>query len=181
MTDTEGTLMDSTDDTPDPPPRPRLGLFEAWGVELEYMLVSQKSLDVLPICDQLLTAEAGQLTADVHRGAIDWSNELVLHVVELKTAAPAPQLQGLAATFTTEVQHINKLLQPLHARLMPSAMHPWMDPIREMRLWPHDSSVVYQAFNRIFDCRGHGWANLQSVHLNLPFRDDHQFARLHAA
>lgn len=173
--------MDATDAGPLPSPRPRLGLFDAWGVELEYMLVSNQSLDVLPICDQLLTAEAGQLTADVHRGTIDWSNELVLHVVELKTAAPAPRLQGLAAAFTAEVQHINNLLQPLHARLMPSAMHPWMDPIREMRLWPHDCSVVYQAFNRIFDCRGHGWANLQSVHLNLPFRDDQQFARLHAA
>lgn len=162
-------------------PRPRLGLFEAWGVELEYMLVSDQTLDVRPICDQLLSAEAGHVTADVHRGAIDWSNELVLHVVELKTAAPTPHLQGLAAAFTTEVRHINRLLQPLNARLMPSAMHPWMDPVREMRLWPHDCSVVYEAFNRIFDCRGHGWANLQSVHLNLPFRDDQEFARLHAA
>jgi len=162
-------------------PRPRLGLFEAWGVELEYMLVSDQTLDVRPICDQLLSAEAGHVTADVHRGAIDWSNELVLHVVELKTAAPTPHLQGLAAAFTAEVRHINRLLQPLNARLMPSAMHPWMDPVREMRLWPHDCSVVYEAFNRIFDCRGHGWANLQSVHLNLPFRDDQEFARLHAA
>jgi gamma-glutamyl:cysteine ligase YbdK (ATP-grasp superfamily) len=173
--------MTAAEHTPEHAPRHRLGLFEAWGVELEYMLVSHQSLDVLPICDQLLTAEAGQLTSDVHRGLIDWSNELVLHVVELKTALPAPRLQGLAAAFTTEVRHINQLLQPLHARLMPSAMHPWMDPHREMRLWPHDCSVVYEAFNRIFDCRGHGWANLQSVHLNLPFRNDHEFSRLHAA
>jgi gamma-glutamyl:cysteine ligase YbdK (ATP-grasp superfamily) len=56
-----------------------------------------------------------------------------------------------------------------------------MDPHREMVLWPHDFSVVYEAFNRIFDCRGHGWANLQAVHLNLPFADDAEFARLHAA
>jgi len=47
-----------------------------------------------------------------------------------------------------------------------------MDPNREMVIWPHDYSVVYEAFNRIFDCRGHGWANLQAVHLNLPFADD---------
>lgn len=173
--------MNAVDAAPAGSAHPRLALFDAWGVELEYMLVSQQSLNVLPICDQLLATEAGLLTADVHRGAIDWSNELVLHVVELKTARPAPRLQGLAAAFMAEVRHINRLLQPLHARLMPSAMHPWMDPFREMQLWPHDSSVVYEAFNRIFDCRGHGWANLQSVHLNLPFRDDDEFARLHAA
>ncbi|MCA9050827.1 MAG: hypothetical protein KDA89_18945, partial [Planctomycetaceae bacterium] len=56
-----------------------------------------------------------------------------------------------------------------------------MDPDREMHLWPHEYSQVYEAFNRIFDCRGHGWANLQSVHLNLPFCGDDEFGRLHAA
>ncbi len=64
---------------------------------------------------------------------------------------------------------------------MPSAMHPWMDPCRETRLWPHGDSDIYQAYDRIFGCRGHGWANLQSVHLNLPFQGDEEFARLHAA
>src|SRR5690606_32858155 len=42
-------------------------------------------------------------------------------------------------------------------------------------------SEYYEAFDRIFDCRGHGWANLQSVHLNLPFDGDDEFGRLHAA
>jgi hypothetical protein len=33
----------------------------------------------------------------------------------------------------------------------------------------------------VFGCQGHGWSNLQSVHLNLPFAGDEQFGRLHAA
>ena len=65
--------------------------------------------------------------------------------------------------------------------LMPTAMHPWMDPHRELKLWPHESSPIYGAFDRIFSCKGHGWANLQSTHLNLPFANDEQFGRLHAA
>jgi carboxylate-amine ligase len=64
---------------------------------------------------------------------------------------------------------------------MPTAMHPSMDPAREARLWPHAFGPVYQAFDRLFDCRGHGWTNLQSMHINLPFGDDAEFARLHAA
>jgi hypothetical protein len=36
-------------------------------------------------------------------------------------------------------------------------------------------------YNRIFDCRGHGWSNLQSTHLNLPFANDDEFSKLHAA
>ena len=159
----------------------KLGLFEAYGVELEYMIVSKDNLDVLPVCDRLIEAECGKIESEIERGRIAWSNELVLHVIELKTTAPEAKLTGLASEFQAQIRQINKRLSDLGGMLMPSAMHPWMDPFREMRLWPHDYSAVYEAFNRIFDCRGHGWANLQSVHLNLPFSSDDEFGRLHAA
>ena len=158
-----------------------LHLFEGFGIELEYMLVDINTLDVLPMSDRVLHAVAGAYEAEVEMGDIAWSNELVLHVIELKTNGPAPSLLGLPPAFTAQVGHINTLLAPLQGCLMPSAMHPWMQPHREMRLWPHAYSPVYEAFNRIFGCQGHGWANLQSVHLNLPFANDVEFGRLHAA
>ncbi len=156
-------------------------MFEGYGVELEYMIVDAESLDVRPIADQLLAAEAGQIVSDVELGPVAWSNELVLHVIEIKTNGPAQSLQGLAGQFQESVTRINAHLAPLGARLMPSAMHPWMNPATETRLWPHDYSAVYEAFDRIFGCQGHGWSNLQSVHLNLPFANDEEFGRLHAA
>lgn len=159
----------------------RLSLFQGYGVELEYMIVDAETLDVRPIADQLLAAEAGSIVSDVELGPVAWSNELVLHVIELKTNGPAKSLQGLAAQFQESVARINAHLQPLGARLMPSAMHPWMNPARETTLWPHDYNAVYEAFDRIFGCQGHGWSNLQSVHVNLPFANDEEFARLHAA
>jgi len=158
-----------------------LHLFEAYGVELEYMIVDARSLAVLPACDEVLRAVAGDYLSEIEQGAISWSNELALHVIELKTSGPAPRLAPLPDEFQAQVARINALLSDRGGRLMPSAMHPWMDPLREMRLWPHGYSPVYEAFDRIFDCRGHGWANLQSVHLNLPFSGDEEFARLHAA
>lgn len=158
-----------------------LHLFEGFGIELEYMLVDVNTLDVLPMSDRVLHAVTGTYEPEVEMGDIAWSNELVLHVIELKTNGPAPSLLGLPSAFTAQVGHINRLLAPLQGCLMPSAMHPWMQPQREMRLWPHAYSPVYEAFNRIFSCQGHGWANLQSVHLNLPFADDAEFGRLHAA
>jgi hypothetical protein len=56
-----------------------------------------------------------------------------------------------------------------------------MNPDVEMRLWPNENDIIYRTFDRIFDCRGHGWSNLQSVHINFPFQTDEDFARLHAA
>ena len=158
-----------------------LRLFEAYGLEIEYMIVDRQTLQVRPLADKVLEQEAGRPTGDVERGAMAWSNELVLHVLELKTNGPYPGLETLAGLFQQEVSRVNELLAPQGAMLLPTGMHPLMDPVRDTRLWPHDYQEVYQAYDRIFNCQGHGWANLQSTHLNLPFSGDEEFGRLHAA
>lgn len=161
-----------------------LHAFAGYGVELEYMIVDKQTLSVLPIADALLR-EASASPAyvnEVKRDRFAWSNELVLHLVEIKNWQPVPQLAPLPAGFQAEIGYINRLLVPMGARLMPGAMHPWLDPRTETRLWPHGNAGIYQAYDRIFDCKnGHGWANLQSMHINLPFADDAEFTRLHAA
>ena len=124
---------------------------------------------------------AGACVSDYEDGPIAWSNELVLHVMELKTNGPVATLTGVPANFQASLHHVNDLLVDLNGMLLPTAMHPWMDPHAETRLWPHESSEIYATFNRIFDCRGHGWSNLQSLHLNLPFANEREFTLLHAA
>ncbi|GIV60429.1 MAG: glutamate--cysteine ligase [Rhodothermaceae bacterium] len=161
--------------------RPCYDLFEAFGVELEYMIVDRVTLAVRPLADVLIHEKTGQYVADVDNGPVAWSNELVNHVVELKTNGPAPLLDGLAALFHANVVEINERLRPHGAMLLPTGAHPLMDPRTETHLWPHEYNEVYSLYNRLFDCRGHGWANLQSTHLNLPFRDEDGFGRLHAA
>ncbi|MFN0053698.1 MAG: glutamate-cysteine ligase family protein, partial [Planctomycetales bacterium] len=158
-----------------------LHLFSRFGVELEYMIVDGRSLDVAPRASELFQAAAGTITGELERGPITWSNELVAHVVELKVSEPAASFAGLPQAFQEEVRQINRCLAPLGCRLLPGGMHPWMDPGRETRLWPHEYNEVYESFDRIFGCQGHGWSNLQSVHLNLPFASDEEFGRLHAA
>ncbi len=158
-----------------------LGAFAACGIELEYMIVDRDTLAVRPIADALLRAAAGRDAAELRRGRFGWSNELVLHLVELKNIRPSADLDALAAGFQGEVGCVDALLAGWGARLMPTAMHPWMAPARETRLWPHENAAIYRSYDRIFDCRRHGWANLQSMHLNLPFAGDAEFARLHAA
>jgi gamma-glutamyl:cysteine ligase YbdK (ATP-grasp superfamily) len=159
----------------------RLGLFEAYGVEIELMIVDATTLDVKPACDELLAEMAGEPAADLTLGDVTWSNELSLHVLEMKTSAPVPSLTGLARGFHASLSRAAPALARMGARFMPSAMHPWMDPQEETVLWPHENTDVYRTFDRIFGCSGHGWANLQSTHVNLPFADDEEFARLHAA
>ena len=162
-----------------------LHLFQATGVELEYMIVDVDTLDVRPVADRLFALVGGEGASDAdpdgEDGTIAWCNELARHVVELKTARPAPSLDGLAAAFQDQVGRIDGLLAPMGCRLMPGGMHPWMDPHVETQLWPHECGEIYRAYDRIFGCRGHGWGNLQSTHLNLPFHGTEEFGRLHAA
>jgi glutamate---cysteine ligase / carboxylate-amine ligase len=158
-----------------------LHLFEGFGIELEYMVVDRRGLDVRPVVDYVLQVASGNLSGDHDDGAIAWSNELALHVVELKTNGPAPSLRGVAAAFHESARRMDAILEPMGARLLPGGMHPWMEPEREFRRWPHAYGDVYDAYHRIFDTRGHGWSNLQSCHLNLPFQGDDEFGRLHLA
>jgi gamma-glutamyl:cysteine ligase YbdK (ATP-grasp superfamily) len=158
-----------------------LGLFEGVGVELEYMIVDATSLDVLPRSDYVLHSVGDEFVAEVERGPFAWSNELVLHVLEVKTNGPAPGLRGLDEGVQAELHEIARILSEINGRLMPGAAHPWMDPARETRIWPHEDNEIYRAFDRIFGCQGHGWSNVQCTHLNLPFAGDDEFARLHAA
>ncbi len=160
---------------------PRIHLFQGYGVELEYMLVDRDTLNVKPGTDELIKQVAGQYQSDFENGMVTWSNELVLHVVELKSTRPESNLNVLENAFAENVKRINALLASSNTMLMPTAAHPFMDPAVETRIWPHDNNEVYSVYNRIFDCRGHGWSNLQSTHLNLPFYDDEEFAKLHAA
>lgn len=156
-------------------------LFEVFGIELEYMLVKNQQLKVAPIVDQLMISKMGYVTADADNGAIEWSNELVAHVVELKTNGPTPSLDNLSTLFHKNIIEINNLLKPLDTKLLPTASHPLMDPKTEMQLWKHSYSEIYALYNRIFNCKGHGWSNVQSMHINLPFFDDAEFEKLHAA
>jgi len=156
-------------------------LLEVFGIELEYMIVDAKTLDVLPISDEVLKAGAGRYTNEVHDGAIGWSNEFVLHLIELKNNEPRNSLAGLSKEFRESIARVNSILKRYGACLMPSGMHPWMDPRRETRMWPRRYKHIYATYDRIFNCRRHGWANVQSVHLNVSFSGDDEFARLHTA
>lgn len=163
------------------PDSPYLHLFAGYGVELEYMIVDRQSLNVRSLADKLLAAVGGPWTREVDCGPLAWSNELVLHVIELKTNGPAKSLTNLYQLFQEDIERINKLLEPLDACLLPTAMHPWVNPDAEAALWQQEDKEIYTALDRIFCCQGHGWKNLQSAHLNLPFYDDAEFVKLHAA
>ena len=88
----------------------RLHLFEAFGIELEYMIVDIETLNVKPIADEVFKALTGEYIGEVNLGSVSWSNELALHVLELKCTKPVSDLVQLNQDFQEAIEQMNELL-----------------------------------------------------------------------
>ena len=158
-----------------------LRLFEGVGVELEYMIVHADSLDVLPVVDHVSTRSPAttspRSSAARSRGRTSSSTTSS----SSRPTVPRRTLPGLDEIFADDVRRNERDAQA--ARRPPDAdgRAPVDGPRARDRALAARECEVYDAFDRIFGCKGHGWSNLQCVHLNLPFHGDAEFARLHAA
>lgn len=160
----------------------KYSLFSVYGIEAEYMIVDRDSLKVVPIADKIIQQlNKGKICNEVSLGKQSWSNELVNHVLEIKSTKPEADINELDKGFHNSILRVNELVGEFNAVLMPTAMNPWFDPMKETQLWPHGQREIYKLYNEIFDCKGHGWSNLQSVHINLPYSTEEEFVRLHSA
>ncbi len=160
---------------------PAYDLFEVVGLELEYPIVGP-DLEVLHRVEDAFRLIHGRPTSDVEHGGAGFSNELADHVFELKTLVPERRLVRAEAVLAGGVAFFNRLLaEHWGARLLPTGMHPFMRP-EEGRLWRRSGGAVYATYDRVFGIHGHGWINVQSCHVNLPFgRGDDDTVRLHNA
>ena len=157
-------------------------LFSVFGIEIEYMIVDVATLKVRPDAAAfLLTDDQGTVLPDRETQPIATSNELVAHLIECKTFHPERNFLQVAEDFASYVRHLNRELQEIGAVLMPTAMHPLMNPVTETKLWKYEYHEIYAKYDEVFDCHRHGWANVQSMHLNLPFSGDEEFNKLHRA
>ncbi|CAM2821176.1 glutamate-cysteine ligase family protein [Legionella worsleiensis] len=154
-------------------------IFSVLGIEIEYMLVDKDQLNIQPKSDQILSALAGHQVNEVELGDIAISNELVMHVLELKNNGPKPADASVTQHFQKTIQDLQPLLKQHNLMLLPTGAHPWMNPHTETVRWPYGNRDIYQQFDAIFDCKGHGWSNLQSMHVNLPYSNAEEFYQLH--
>ncbi|HEX5727396.1 MAG TPA: glutamate-cysteine ligase family protein [Longimicrobiaceae bacterium] len=154
--------------------------FEVAGLELEYPIVD-RDLNVASLVEPAFRVLAGRGTSDVDLGAVGFSNEIADHVFEVKTLKPVRSLAAAESALVEGIQRFAAVLRDeFDARLMPTGMHPWMDP-RQGKLWTRSGLRVYTAYARLFDVRTHGWMNVQATHLNLPFGSERDAVAMHNA
>jgi glutamate---cysteine ligase / carboxylate-amine ligase len=110
-----------------------------------------------------------------------FSNEIADHVFEIKTAEPVRSLRDAEAVLARGVARFSSTLATeFGARLLPTGMHPWLDP-RSARLWTRSNSRIYQTYARVFDIHTHGWMNVHAAHLNLPLGREREAVAMYNA
>ncbi len=52
-------------------------------------------------------------------------------------------------------------------------MHPLLT-LDQTTYWDHDEQDYYQAYDRLFGIKQHGWLNIQALQINIPYRDEQE-------
>jgi gamma-glutamyl:cysteine ligase YbdK (ATP-grasp superfamily) len=156
------------------------GTLEVLGPEHEFSIVDEK-LTPLPIVDKVIKDFHGRIVNVVSLGQCSFGKELQAHVVEFKANKPFSSPETFEETMQEAVDNVLSLLSEHYdARLLGSGMHPSLK-LNDAKVWSHRDRQIYQAMSKIFNLNQHGWLNLQSFQLNLPYKNQSEAVRLYNA
>ena len=94
-------------------PSKSFSLLAVCGVELEYAIISREDGRILPLADKILLNNQGKVTNSRKFGPCRVSNELALHVLELKTPEPVASLSDWGDKFLETLHILDSKLKPL--------------------------------------------------------------------
>ncbi len=137
------------------------------GTEHEYS-INDKKCRPLAISDRIIEKIAGKVQNEVAFGGILVSKELQKHAIELIPARPG----NLGFLESNLYQGLSELYRATNHEygFMGLGMHPLLK-LDETTYWDHDEQEYYQAYDRLFNIKQHGWLNIQALQINIPYDD----------
>jgi carboxylate-amine ligase len=136
-------------------------------------------LKPLPIADKVIKGYCGKIVNFVELPKFTFGKELQLHVMEIKANAPFKSPELFEETMQDAVTTLSDFLgKKFGARLLGTGMHPLMK-LDETSVWSHRHRKIYDEYGKIFNLNQHGWLNIQSFHLNLPYLKEANGVLLH--
>ena len=151
---------------------------EVLGPEHEFSIVNNE-LKALPIVDKIMKDFHGRIVNFVEQPHFTFGKELQLHVIEIKPNSPFTSPVDFEETMQEAVVTMHDFLQcKYHADLLGTGMHPLLQ-LEETSVWPHRHRQIYEAYSKVFNLKRHGWLNIQSFQLNLPYANEKSGVLLH--
>ncbi len=147
------------------------------GPEHEFSLVNQE-LKVLPVADKIIKAYCGKIVNFIELPSFTFGKEMQLHVMEVKANSPFKSPVQFEETMQNAVSTLNQIVNKQGALLLGTGMHPLLK-LEDTAIWPHYHRKIYQEYAKIFNLNQHGWLNIQSFHLNLPYQKEADGIQMH--
>jgi gamma-glutamyl:cysteine ligase YbdK (ATP-grasp superfamily) len=138
------------------------------GTEHEYS-INDKDFRPLPISDKIIEGISGAVSDEVPFGGISLSKELQKHVLELIPARPGT-LGFLEESLYRGLCDLYRATNYEYG-FLGLGMHPLLN-LGETTYWDHDEQDYYQAYDRLFNIKQHGWLNIQALQINVPYEDE---------
>jgi len=145
------------------------------GPEHEFS-INDENFRALPVSDKIIKKIAGRIYNEVKLGKIFVGKELQKHVIELRADEPFETLSEFEEVMQSGLEELLSYLD--NYRLLGLGMHPLLK-LEEARVWDHRDRRLYEAYDRIFNIRQHGWLNIQSFQLNISFSDEREAIEMH--
>lgn len=151
---------------------------EVMGPEHEFSVVNDE-LVAQPIVDQIIKGFCGKFVNFVEQPGFTFGKELQLHVMEIKANVPFDSPQIFEETMQGAVMSLSEILWSKYgSHLLGTGMHPFLR-LNETQIWHHRHKMVYHEYSKAFNLNRHGWLNIQSFHLNLPYSNEKTGVLMH--
>ena len=135
-------------------------------------------MNILPISDKVIKDYCGKTINFVELPSFTFGKELQMHVMELKANSPFKSPVEFEETMQHGVSTLSQIVQKHGAMLLGTGMHPLLK-LKDTAIWPHYHRKIYQEYAKIFNLNQHGWLNIQSFHLNLPYQKEADGIQMH--
>lgn len=152
---------------------------EVLGPEHEYSIVDEQ-IQPMPIVDQIIKKMCGRVTNSIDFSDFAFSKELQLHVAEFKATTPFYSPSLFEETMYHSILEVSGVLDSFKVKLLGLGMHPTLT-LDKAKVWKYGDQEIYEAYDKIFGLRQHGWLNIQSFQLNLPYLNEKEAVKLYNA
>ncbi len=146
------------------------------GTEHEYS-INAPDFTPLPESDRILSEVAGYPADETPFSGVLLGKELQKTVVEFIPPSPARNVPELEASLLPGIEGFLSRFGSRYT-LLGLGMHPLLT-LDQTAVWEHGEREYYEAYDRIFGLRQHGWLNIQALQINLSYRDNNHLVELY--
>lgn len=134
-----------------------------------------------PIVDKIIKDFRGRIVNFVEQPNFTFGKEMQMHVMELKPNQPFKSPIEFEETMHNAVISLTEFLEHKYKlNLLGTGMHPTLR-LDETGVWPHRHRKIYHFYGKVFNLKQHGWLNIQSFQLNLPYTNEKEAVQMHNA